>query len=315
MSIEFQDVVYIIIGLIGLFIGGDSLVKGAARLAESFGVSSLIIGLTVVSIGTSSPELVVNVSAALDGSTELALGNVVGSNIANVGLILAIAGIMTPVVVHVSLIRREIPIAIGLSLLLFVMAWQGHVIGLVEGVILLVLMIIITGLFIYLAQTGPDTLPDDYIPTDKINRVFELSRVAVGVIVLVVSAQLMVAGATNIARALNVSELVIGLTLVAFGTSLPEPAATVVAALRKETDILVGNIIGSNIYNIVLVLDLTALIRPVPVEDVALTTQFPVMLAFIILMLPFSLNERFGRWEAVTFLVGYFGFLIVTFAA
>lgn len=290
--------------------------KGAARLAESFGVSSLIIGLTVVSIGTSSPELIVNVSAAFNGTTQLALGNVVGSNIANVGLILAIAGVMTPVVVHVSLIRREIPIAIALSVLLFLIAWQGRQIGFVEGVILVVLMAAVTGLFIYLAQTGPDTLAEDYIPTDAINRGVELGRVGAGVVVLVIGAQLMVEGATNIAVALGVSELVIGLTLVAFGTSLPELAATVVAALRKETDILVGNIIGSNIYNIVAVLGITAIIRPVPVEDdIALTVQFPVMIAFIVLMLPSSMNERFSRWEGITFIVGYFAFLAVTFAS
>jgi len=309
-----QDIVFIVVGLLGLFIGGDSLVKGAARLAESFGVSSLIIGLTVVSIGTSSPELIVNVSAAFNGSSELALGNVVGSNIANVGLILGVGGIITPLVVHISLIWREIPIAIALSVLLFVLALDGSI-NRAEGMLLILCLFAVTGLFLFLAQKDTDTLPDDYIPTENIHRLFELGRIAVGVAVLVFGAQLLVEGATNIARAMGVSELVIGLTLVAFGTSLPELAATIVAAFRRETDILVGNIIGSNIYNIVSVLGFTSIIREVPVDDVALRIQFPVMLAYIILVLPFSLNQRFSRWESMTFLAGYAAFLAVTFSA
>lgn len=309
-----QDILYIVLGLVGLFFGGDSLVKGAARLAESFGVSSLIVGLTVVAIGTSSPELLVNVSAALNGSTELALGNVVGSNIANIGLILGIAGMITPLFVHLSLIRREIPIDIAFSLILFGLAIDGQLKA-GDGMILVAGLIGVTGLFIYTARTDTTELASDRIPTATINRAFELGRIAAGIAVLVVAAELMVRGATHIATELGVSELVIGLTLVAFGTSLPELAATIVAAMRHETDILVGNIVGSNIYNIVAVLGITSLIRPIPVEQSALELQFPAMIVFTILMLPFALNQRFNRWESFIFLVGYVSFLVVTFTA
>lgn len=307
------DIIYIIIGLVGLFFGGDALVKGAARIAESFGISTLIVGLTIVSLGTSAPELIVNVSAALSGSTELALGNVLGSNVANIALILGLAGVITPIQVHISLIRREIPLAIFLSFALFGMALDGRIVG-IDTVLLLIGLVGVNALFIYLARQSDDVVESDAAPSiEAINRPLEFGRLAGGILVLVIAAQLLVTGAVNIATQLGVSELVIGLTLVAFGTSLPELAATVVAALRKETDILVGNIIGSNIYNIVAVLGITSVVRGIPVADEALAVQFPAMLAFTVLMFPFSLNQKFGRWEGFTLLVGYAAFLAITF--
>lgn len=308
------DMVAIAIGLAGLFFGGNWLVQGAARLANAMHISPLLIGLTVVSLGTSAPELVVNVSAALDGSAGLAMGNIVGSNIANVGLILGVAGVIVPVAIHRSVVKREIPITIGVSVLLLLLALDDRVAG-VDGVVLLMCALAVTGVFYWAAQydsnvalTAEVDLPAEVTP------LLEVGRVVVGIMVLVVAAQLTVMGATNIARDLGVSELVIGLTLVAFGTSLPELAATLAAALKRQTDILVGNILGSNIYNIALILGVTALLEPVPVERVTLQFQLPVMIGYAVLLLPFARNQVLSRREGTFYVGSYLAFVGLTLA-
>lgn len=306
------DVLAIALGLVGLFLGGDWLVAGAARLAESLRVPPLIIGLTVVSIGTSAPELVVNVSAALRGNTAIALGNIVGSNIANVALILGLAGIITPIAIGTSLVRREIPITIGLSILLYLMALDGSV-SFWDGAVLFAGFFAVNGMFYWAARNSPEVGEIAETTAASINPPTELGRIALGIGVLVVAAQLTVGGATNIAREVGISELAIGLTLVAFGTSLPELAATLASAYRKETEILVGNILGSNIYNIVLILGLTALIEPVPVESIALQIQFPFMVAFAVLLLPFARNLSLSRREGIVYVVAYAAFIALTF--
>jgi cation:H+ antiporter len=311
----------VIIGLGGLFFGGNWLVKGAARLASSYGVSPIVIGLTVVAMGTSTPELLVSLNAALEGSSDIVIGNVLGSNIANIGLILGSTGLIAPIIVHWQLIRREIPLMIGFSAFTSVLALDKTV-SRVDGLVLFGGFIIFTVLSYLLArrdrrEVAPEIEEFDdaehLIDYDPRHRRRELGLIAVGVGLLVIGARLTVEGATAIARDAGVNELVIGLTLVALGTSLPELATSVIAALRGESDIAVGNVVGSNIANLLLILGLTALARPVPIKAELLRLEFPVMLAFAALLLPFTFKQVLGRAAAAVLLTGYVGFSAVLF--
>ena len=309
------DIVMVVVGLIGLVAGGNWLVSGASRLAASFGVSSLIIGLTVVAMGTSSPELLVNISAALRGASDIAVGNVVGSNVANVGLILGVAGLLYPIAVRSTLVRREIPLMIGASVLTFLLAVDGEI-GRVDGVILMLAFIGFNFLMYRLTVKDMADHAEDYPAQAEgqgMNRLTQLGYIVLGIVVLGVGAQLMVGGASNLARDLGVSELVIGITLVAVGTSLPEMAASVVAAFRRENDITVGNVVGSNIANLLFVLALTAIIRPIPVAAELMQVEFPVMIGFAVLVLPFAWNGILSRRESLLLLVAYAAFIVVAF--
>ncbi|MCS7070260.1 MAG: calcium/sodium antiporter, partial [Anaerolinea sp.] len=238
------------LGLVGLFFGGDWLVKGAARLATALGVSSLVVGLTVVAVGTSMPELLVSISAALQGVNEIVLGNILGSNIANIGLILGVAALIAPIAVHWKLLIREIPIMIAASVLALLLALDGSL-SLIDGALLMVgfgvfsLILLRTGI-VEEGEIAPELseFEAEQGITARTSIPVELGRVAVGLILLIAGAQFLVQGATGIARAAGVSELLIGLTLVAVGTSLPELATSVMAAIRKESDIAIGNVIG-----------------------------------------------------------------------
>lgn len=315
------DVVLVVIGLAALLYGGDALVRGAARLASSLGVSPTVVGLTVVAFGTSVPELLVSLSAALRGSADIALGNVVGSNIANVGLILGATALVYPIGVQWRLVRREIPIMIGVSVIVFVLALNGDL-GRIDGLLLFVGFIAFTVMSAIWARgeeadiEGEIAEYDEYegiTPALAINRRREIGRLLLGIVLLGAGAQLTVEGATSIARAAGVSELLIGVTLVAFGTSLPELAASIIAALRRETDIAVGNIVGSNIVNLLLILGATAVVNPINVETSILGFELPAMLLFSVGLLPFVLDRTIVRREGLVFLLAYMGFLTAAF--
>lgn len=314
------DIIFVIIGLIGLFYGGDWLVNGSSRLASSFGIEPLIIGITIVAFGTSVPELLVNLSAAFQGSTTVAIGNVVGSNIANIGLILGVTGLIYPISVKATLVRREIPILIFITIVAVLLGLKGEF-GTVDGVLLFAGFLAFNA-FMYWAtmreRKSGQLKKQDVQELDSadqpaaINRGFELGRIVVGIILLGIAANLLITGATSIALAIGVSELVISITLIAFGTSLPELAASVIAALKQESDIAIGNVIGSNIANILMVLGATALVKPVPVPQEVITMQFPVMIIFTLLLLPFAWDRILQRREAFLFLGGYTIFIIAT---
>lgn len=316
------NVVLVVIGLAALLYGGDALVKGAARLASSLGVSPTVVGLTVVAFGTSVPELLVSLSAALRGSSDIALGNVVGSNIANVGFILGIAAVIYPMAVGWRFIRREIPIMIGVSVLALLMALDGEY-GRFDGLVLFVGFIAFAAASYFLAREDKSEIEpeiaefDEYegiTPTQTINRRNEIIRLIAGIALLGVGAQFTVEGASAIARAAGIPEIVIGITLVAFGTSLPELVATVIAAVRRESDIAVGNIVGSNITNILMILGATALIQPIPVAQAQLQLDIPVMIVFAILLLPFVIrDQKLVRREGAIFMLAYMGFVTFTF--
>ncbi|MBZ0280608.1 MAG: calcium/sodium antiporter [Anaerolineae bacterium] len=308
------------LGVGGLLMGGNWLVKSAARLASSYGASVLVIGLTVVAWATSAPELIVSLSAALQGSSAIALGNVIGSNIVNIGLCLAIMGLMFPVKLSWNLIRREIPLMIGAGVLAFLLSLDG-VLSRLDGLILFLCFLGFSLLVYILVRRERRQIvasleryeQEEGLIDKQVNRLREVGRLAAGLTFLIVGANLTVDGATAIAKTLGISEFVIGLTLVAFGTSLPEFAASLVAAVHHQSDIAVGNVIGSNIANLLGILGVTALVQPIPVTPNSLQVQIPVMIGFSVLVLLLSFGSLIGRWKAAVMLMCYIGFVALTF--
>jgi cation:H+ antiporter len=301
---------FLIAGLILLVAGAELLVRGASSLAAALRVSPLVVGLTVVAYGTSAPELAVSVGATLDGRTDVALGNVVGSNIFNVLLILGISAVAAPLVVAQKLVRFDVWVMIGVSLLMYAMAWD-LAISRAEGLVLLLGCIGYTAWLIREARSegaGGETAgeSDPQEPGGSLAR--NLFLIVLGLGLLVLGSRWLVDSATTLARVMGVSELVIGLTLVAGGTSLPELATSVLASIRGQRSIAVGNVVGSNIFNLFAVLGASASLtaKGVPVAASALAFDIPVMTAVALACLPiFFTAYRIDRWEGFLFL-GYY---------
>lgn len=278
------DLLLILVGLGLLVLGGDMLVKGAVNLSLRLGISPLIVGLTVVAFGTSAPELIVSMSAALRGATDIALGNVVGSNIANVLVILGATAMVSEIVTKGHDLRESWAMMIAASMLLIGLAFTGQI-GRLAGLALLAALAAVLWRQISTARAErPDQIEGAHLGATGRNIVLWL---AVGLVALPVGAQLLVAGATDIARLMGISEAVIGLTLVAIGTSLPEMAASVASALRGRADMALGNVVGSNIFNALSILGLTALVAPLPVPAQIVNFDLWVMLASSLLLAPF----------------------------
>jgi cation:H+ antiporter len=301
-------------GLVLLLLGAELLVRGASRLALALGLTPIVVGLTVVSIGTSTPELAISIGGAVSGTPDLALGNVVGSNIANVLLILGLVALATPLVVHRQLVRLDVPLMIAASAVVFAMAWDGRIASW-EGALLMIAAIAYIVFLIRMARRHPEQVPEDpalaapsATPAGSGGVWRQLALVATGLAMLVGGARLLVDAATQMATALGLSDLVIGLTVVAIGTSLPEIATSILSAVRGQRDLAVGNIVGSNIFNLLLVLGATATVAEggVPVGDGALRFDLPVMTVVAVACLPIFFNgHRIARWEGALFL-GYY---------
>ena len=306
-------ILLIVAGLGVLALGAELLVRGASRLAGALGVTPLVIGLTVVAFGTSAPELAVSVQAALADRPDVVVGNVVGSNILNVLFILGISSLLTPLVVAQRLVRLEVPIMIGVSVLLLVLALDGRVERL-EGLLLVGGIIAYTVFAVRQSRREGVEVRAEYAheygtvaPRGR-NTLVQVALVLIGLALLVVGARWLVDGAVRLATALGVSQLVIGLTVVAAGTSVPELATSIVAAVRGERDIAVGNVVGSNIFNVLFILGLSALVSPagVAVAPAALAFDIPVMIAVAVGCLPILFTgHRIARWEGALF-VGYY---------
>lgn len=298
-------------GVVVLYFGAEATLHGAVAIATRMGISQLVIGLTLVAFGTSCPELSLDVSAAIQGTTELAFGDLVGSNIANVGLILGIAAIVCPLRIHMRLLRAELPIAIAVSVLVLALAWDGTI-GRQDGLFMLACFILFVG-YSYRAARQESAkvqreMKEVAEPITGLGKSWLM--VVLGLAGLVAGAQLMVYAAVGMARLIGVSELIIGLTIVALGTSLPELATSVVAARRKDADIVVGNVIGSNIFNMLLILAIVAIICPVPVESRSLYIDLPVMIAFVVVLLPIMLRGMVvTRNEGIVLVTGMAAFL------
>ena len=304
---------YFALGLIALVAGANALVRGASKLALSFGISPLVVGLTIVAFGTSAPEVAVSVGAALDGRTDMAVGNVVGSNIFNVLFILGLSALILPLVVNAQLIRQEVPIMIGASLLLVVLAVDG-LIGRLESVLLLLLLAVYTVFLIVQSRRETQATRDEYAEAVLPDRGWDrhwavrVGLVIAGLALLVLGSNWLVDAAVAFARALGVSELVIALTIVAAGTSMPEVATSVTAALKGERDIAVGNVVGSNTFNILGCLGASGLAAGggLTVPSAALAFDLWVLLAVAFACLPvFLTGRKIARWEGGLF-VGYY---------
>jgi cation:H+ antiporter len=307
--------VQLIAGLVFLVAGAEVLVKGASKIAGTFGISPLVIGLTIVAIGTSSPELAVSVMASLNGQMDIALGNVVGSNIFNILFILGISSLFVPLVVAQQLIRLDVPIMIGASLLVLAFGWDGSIQPW-EGAILLAIGIGYTIFVIrsskkegnqavlneyeteYSQEAGP-AAPKTWI---------SVLQIIAGLALLILGSRWLVNSAVAIASSMGVSDLIIGLTIIAAGTSLPEVATSIIASIRGERDIAVGNAVGSNIFNILFILSISAIVGKggIEVAEQALRFDLPVMIAVAVACLPiFFTGRRLDRWEGFVFL-GYY---------
>ncbi len=322
MSGSLENGLALVAGLFLLYVGAEGLVRGATRLARSLGVSGLVVGLTVVAFGTSTPELVVSTLSAFRGRADVALGNVVGSNIVNIGLILGLSATVYPLRVELRLVRREIPVVIGVSLLLLGLLWDGSLGRLDAGLLLAAFGAYLA--FVLLTAQNPPTdaeaayrdFEDAPLPFEPpaTRRVPALGLVLIGLAGLVLGAHLLVESSVWFARQLGMPELVIGLTVVAAGTSLPELATSVVAAIRRTPDIAVGNVVGSNIFNILAILGVAGLVRPLEAAPALLRLDGPVMLAAAVLLLPLAWTRfRLERWEGALLLIGYGGYLVALF--
>ncbi len=303
-------------GLVALVAGAELLVRGASKLALSFGISPLVVGLTIVAFGTSAPEVAVSVGAVMDGRTDIAIGNVVGSNILNVLFILGLSALITPLVVNVQLIRQEVPIMVGASLLLLALTLDGGL-GALESALLLGLLLAYTVFLVRQSRAETQAAQDEFAaeappaaPGAWDSRLpVQLALIAVGLGLLVLGSQWLVDAAVVFAKALGVSDLVIGLTIVAAGTSMPEVATSITAAIKGERDIAVGNVVGSNTFNILGCLGVSGLFAGsggLAMSPALLNFDMWVMIAVALACLPVFLTGReIARWEGAVFLLYY----------
>ena len=298
------------LGFVLLVKGADWFVEGASRLAEKFGIPQLVIGLTIVAMGTSLPEAAVSISAALKGSAEITIGNIVGSNIMNILLILGITAVITPIAVQRSTVRYEIPFMIVVSVILVTMGAVGdNLLHLSDGLILWALMLLYLGYLFVIAKKGGG-LPEE-MPEGKPMPVWKmLLLIVLGGAMIVAGSDVAVDAATELAMIFGMSERLIGLTIVAFGTSLPELVTSVTAAIKGKADIAVGNIVGSNIFNILFVVGTSALITPVAYAPEFLTDGIVCIAAAVLLWICVFKNKRLGRVGGLLMLLGYGGYFM-----
>lgn len=322
----FEAVAFLIIGLVFLVWSADKLVFGAAALARNVGISPLVIGMTILAMGSSAPEMMVSATAALDGKTDTAVGNVLGSNIANIALILGITALIKPLSISSAVLRRELPLMIGVTLLAGVLLWDSHL-GFYEGVLLFVLFaaFILTMLRISQkekASGATDALLEEQeseVP-DGVSNAKAAMWVVIGLIILPLAADMLVDNAVIIAQYFGMSDLVIGLTIIAVGTSLPELAASLAGVMKGEDDMAVGNIIGSNVFNILAVMGIPGILNPSILSEYAMGRDFWVMLGVSLLLVIMALGKSrsINRMEGgVLFMafIAYQGYLIINMTA
>jgi cation:H+ antiporter len=313
-----MTILLLIIGLVFLIVGAEALVRGASRIAASVGISSLVIGLTVVAFGTSSPELAVSIMASTSDQSDIAMGNVLGSNIFNILFILGLSAIITPMIVHLQIIRIDVPILIALSAMVWIFGLDGNI-NRWEALILALLGVGYIFLAFHLskkeknksAQAEYNEAFGEVPPKNKHWQ--SVLYIILGLVLLIFGSRFLVNSAVVIAKSLGVSDLVIGLTIIAAGTSLPEVATSIIAALRGERDIAVGNAIGSNLFNIFFILGIAGMISGdgINVADSALRFDIPVMVFTAVACLPlFFTGKKLDRWEGMVFFLYYIAYTI-----
>ncbi|AIW17721.1 calcium/sodium antiporter [Vibrio coralliilyticus] len=322
----FEAIAFLVVGLIFLVWSADKLVFGAAALARNIGISPLVIGMTILAMGSSAPEMMVSATAALDGKTDTAVGNVLGSNIANIALILGITAMIKPLSISSAVLRRELPLMIGVTILAGVLLWDSHL-GFYEGVLLFVLFAAFILAMLRISKKEKDSGSTDPLLEDQESEVPEgvsngkaAMWVVVGLIILPIAADTLVNNAVYIAQYFGMSDLVIGLTIIAVGTSLPELAASLAGVMKGEDDMAVGNIIGSNVFNILAVMGIPGILNPSVLSEYAMGRDFWIMLGISLLLVAMALGKSrsINRIEgAVLFccFIAYQGYLILNMTA
>lgn len=317
-----MSVLYILIGLVLLVVGGEFLVRSSVALSFKLKLSKMVIGLTVVSFATSAPELLVSVNAALDGYSDISLGNVIGSNIANIGLVLGITAVITPLVIDQDFYKFNWPVMMFLSVALYFLLTTGKELDRMEGGVLVILLLVYLFLLIRRARVkgGANTEAEPEGVDDALSKVSNVKIflwLFIGGVALWGGSELLVKGAVDLATVMGVSQRVIAVTMIAIGTSVPELAASVIAALKKEKAISLGNLIGSNIFNIASVLGITALIQPIAVKsEEVLSSDIFWMLGFAAVLIPLAFLPRsfeIGRYKGVIIVVAYALFISLAF--
>lgn len=312
------DLLFIALALLLLFVGAEGLVRASASLALRAGLSRLMVGLTIVAFGTSSPELVVSIEAALTGQGDLSVGNVVGSNTFNIGVILGLTALLCPIPVRRQIVKLDAPLALGAALLLVVLLLDGAL-GRVEGALLFTGILAYISMNVVLAWRQGDTSSgnSDDAPNATVSRHWgiDLAIIVGGLVVLVLGSRLLVEHAVSLANDLGISEAVIGLTIVAAGTSMPELATSLVAAIRKQSDIAIGNVVGSNVFNVLGILGLASLVSPLSAPGIS-TVDYVTMIVFTLLIIPLLVTGRvLHRLEGGALLALYGIYLVVVWPA
>ena len=302
--------VLLVVGFVMLIKGADWFVEGASKVADRFGIPQIVIGLTIVAMGTSLPEAAVSISAALKESADITIGNVVGSNIMNVLVILGLTSVIRAVAVKKNTIRYEMPFTIGVTVVLAVMGLLDNQVGRLEGVILWAFMLLYLAYLVWVSKTDKDAIEEVAQAGEKESILKMVIMILVGAGMIVWGSDITVDAATAIAKSFGMSERLVGLTIVAFGTSLPELVTSCTAAVKGKADIAVGNIVGSNIFNILFVVGTTALITPVPYSANFMIDSIVAVAAMILLLVCVIPRKQLGRVGGILMLLGYAGYFV-----
>lgn len=301
----------LILGLVILLAGGKFLVDGASALAAKFGLSAGLIGLTVVAFGTSAPELLVSINAAIKGNSDIALGNVIGSNISNISLVLGISAIVYPISIYKSVLKTDYLATLLSAILFYLLAYNG-LISRIEGLILFVLLIALNIYFFKKLRIAEEDINEDVIKLKEQSLFKSVGLLLIGIAGLYFGSDMLVDSAVEISKMFGVSERIIGVTVIAIGTSLPELVTSIIAALKKETDIAIGNILGSNIMNILAIIGITSLISPINVSEVFIKQDFLWMLGLTALLFPILRSRLIiSRLEGALLLAVYGAYLFM----
>lgn len=306
-----MEFVWLLISLVILYFGAEWLVGGASSLAARLRISPLIIGLTIVSMGTSAPELVVSIKAAMAGQSALSIGNVLGSNLFNTALILGVSALIIPLTVKRQLLKVDVPVMVGATLLFLIMFLDGKL-SFTESIILVGLFISYMAYLLIVSLKNKDTNDNN----DIIIRIYkhwaiDVSLIGVGLVGLIYGSDLLVDNAIVIAKNLGMSEAMIGLTIVAAGTSIPELATSIVAALKRQTDIAIGNVVGSNTFNLLLILGTAGAIHPIQTPDINITDSLFLLGTGLLLWLFMKTSTKLGRFQGLIFLLAYIGYYVM----
>ncbi|WP_294072334.1 calcium/sodium antiporter [Proteiniphilum sp. UBA1028] len=309
-----MEIVWLLVSLVILYYGAEGLVSGAASLAKRVGISPLVIGLTIVSIGTSMPELIVSVKAAMNGQSALSIGNVLGSNFFNIGLILGLSAIIYPLAVKRQLLKLDVPVMI-LTALLFLLMFIDHKIARWEALVFILLFLAYVSYLLF-GSTKNRSVVEEEENEIKLSKhwALDILFIVAGLLALVYGSDLLVVNATLIATRLGMSEAMIGLTIVAAGTSMPELATSVVAALKKRSDIAIGNVVGSNIFNILFILGVAGLIHPISTPEINYVDSLFVIGISLLLWLFMKAGSRITRWQGAAFIAFYLMYFSVKLA-